>query len=86
MRVKLSDDEATYLSTASFLTADFRDKLKHARRPVPSCVAVELSPDEADSIRDALGEELQRAGFDEGYNVNAIGRLIERLIDEFYLP
>jgi hypothetical protein len=42
----------------------------------------ELSPEEADTIRDACGEQLQRAGFDEDYKATEEGTILESLIDK----
>ena len=38
----------------------------------------------ADEIRDLCSEQLQISGFDEKYNLNEEGKMLENLIDIFY--
>jgi len=42
---------------------------------------VDLSDDDADAIRDACGEHLQRVGFDADYGPTREGRMLEELVD-----
>lgn len=39
----------------------------------------------ADEIRDLCSEQLQINGFDEDYNLNNVGEILEYLIDIFYI-
>lgn len=39
----------------------------------------------ADEIRDLCSEQLQISGFDENYNLTNEGKLLENLIDIFYV-
>lgn len=39
----------------------------------------------ADEIRDLCSEQLQISGFDENYNLNEEGKMLENLIDIFYM-
>ncbi len=41
-----------------------------------------LSAEEADDLRDACGEQLQRVGFDQDYSPTKEGKLLEALIDK----
>lgn len=46
---------------------------------------INLNEDIADEIRDWAGEELQEKGFDENYEPNKEGEILENLIDIFYI-
>jgi hypothetical protein len=45
----------------------------------------DVSPEEADSIRDACGEQLQRVGFDEDYKPTKESAVLEALIDTLFV-
>jgi NAD dependent epimerase/dehydratase family enzyme len=44
-----------------------------------------LTPRQADAIRDLCGERLQQVGFNENYKPTPEGRLLETLVDKFYI-
>ena len=81
MRVRLTVAEFEYLRRSGFLGQAVRSALMRATSSGQDYVA-ELSPEEADTIRDACGEQLQRAGFDEGYKTTEEGTNLESLIDK----
>lgn len=39
----------------------------------------------ADELRDIFGEQMQLTGFDENYEPNEEGKILEALIDKFFL-
>jgi hypothetical protein len=45
-----------------------------------------LSEDDANTFRDVCGEHLPLVGFDDDYNPNAKGLVLENLIDKFFVP
>jgi hypothetical protein len=45
-----------------------------------------LEAPEADALREALAVVMAARGFDENYEPNAEGRLIEDLIDDLFVP
>jgi hypothetical protein len=47
------------------------------------CYFVEIGDEDADTIRDACGEHLQRVGFDADYNPTPEGEMLEKLVDLF---
>ena len=53
--------------------------------PVPT-VTVRLRRDDAERLREQLTRVLAEVGFDENYSPNQLGRLLETLIDKFYIP
>jgi hypothetical protein len=48
-------------------------------------IAIRLTPEEAEKLRDFLTTQLAMVGFDEDYNPTPTGKIIERLIDEFFV-
>ncbi len=78
---KLSDDEITLLMELVSSDQALLELLS-SRKAVG---ALRLSPYEAEQVRDLLTFRLAEIGFDENYNPNAMGKLIERLIDRLYL-
>lgn len=83
MKVTLTAEEIAYLGTAHFVAGSFAERLKQASTSVDRGSSFEISADDADSLRDLLGEELQREGFDASYNLTDKGKLLEGLIDKF---
>jgi hypothetical protein len=83
MQVRLTSEEFEYLLKCTFLGQAERSLLMKATRTGENYL-VDVSVEEADSIRDACGEQLQRAGFDEKYAATTEGAILERLIDKFF--
>ena len=44
-----------------------------------------IDPASMDVIRDWVGSELQRVGFDRSYGLTDKGKILEQLVDLFYL-
>jgi len=44
-----------------------------------------VAEDQADDLRDICGEQLQIVGFDKEYNLTNEGRILESLIDKFFV-
>jgi hypothetical protein len=80
MRVRLSPQLFEYALQGNFLGERERALLMNASRSDQSYV-VDLSDDDADAIRDASGEHLQRVGFDGDYRPTLEGRMLEELVD-----
>lgn len=78
--VKLKNEEFNYLNTASFLDEKWRKLLSNAHNKNGKTY-IEISDDNADDLRDQLGEQLQKAGFDLNYNLTKEGVILESLID-----
>lgn len=46
---------------------------------------IKISEDQADEMRDLCEEQLQIAGFDEKYEFTVEGKILESLIDRFFV-
>ncbi len=46
---------------------------------------IDITEDEADKIRDLCCDKLDEVGFDEKYELTDEGRILEELIDVFYI-
>ena len=72
-------------------TADHRAILERLRAPERIEVRLQrpsfaLNTNDAETVREALTEELARVGFDPNYELTVEGRLIESLIDALFIP
>ena len=45
-----------------------------------------LSEDDADEIREMVVDYLLYTGFDDNYDTNKKGKLLESLVDKLYVP
>ena len=84
MRVRLTADEIEYLRNGGFLDEAAKMALMRGTFSGEEYLA-ELSPDDADAIRDACGEQLQRVGFDQDYKPTKEGATLEGLIDKLLI-
>ncbi len=84
MIVKLSRSQFHYLNNSlPEKRPDLKSKLQI--RKEDHFVFVEVDEDVADEIRDWAGEELQTKGFAPNYELTSKGRILEELIDAFYI-
>jgi hypothetical protein len=83
MKVRLNSDEVAYLRRRALLSLEI---LARATRAGEGAFLLDIPDVEADQLRDACGEELQRIGFDESYNPTKEGVLLEGLIDKLLVP
>lgn len=81
LRVQLTHEERTIMLQRLTIPLAVREQLL---RSSPHSSEVWLSADDAEAVREAAQDLLDRAGFDETYRPTAVGRLMERLIDKFY--
>jgi hypothetical protein len=47
-------------------------------------ITFEINNPQADEIRDWIEEEIQRVGYDESYNLNSEGQILQDLADKLY--
>ena len=85
MKIRLSKEEVELLSSGQFLPDKLLKKVLAASPKERGIYILEVSADEADEIRDFCGEQLQKTGFDENYNVTKAGHILESLIDKLYV-
>lgn len=74
MKVKLKKEELEYLKSTFF--SDSVDDLGNTY--------IDLSENYIDEIRDWASERQQMIGFDEDYNLNDEGKLLESIIDKLH--
>lgn len=82
--IKLNQDEYRYLCKALFLPDKLRQLFFLAERNNNSYL-FNISEDQADEIRDLCGEQLQLVGFDDKYEPTPEGKILEDLVDKFYI-
>jgi hypothetical protein len=82
--IQLSHDEISYLSAMPELEL-LHQALLHADSTFAHGVAVMLSRDLIEKCRETLTDRLGKVGFDENYEVTSEGKMIENLIDRFYV-
>ena len=84
LKIELNRNEYNYLCQASFLEDKYR-KLLFFSQQKDDKYALKISEDQADEIRDLCGEQLQIAGFDEKYELTPEGKILESLVDKFFV-
>jgi hypothetical protein len=85
-RFHLSAEEAGYISKLVSEDSSFRQALPKRFEGGEGWETLSLDHEEAELLRDYLTERLARVGFDENYNPNQEGVMLERLIDTLFLP
>jgi hypothetical protein len=83
MTVELSQKEHEMLATTVQMPDALREVIRSARQAGRKW-HLELSEDDADDIRDLCGDTLQQIGFDEHYEPNKAGWILEGLVDKFF--
>jgi hypothetical protein len=83
-KIRLSKPEYIYLCQAAFIQKGHRESLFSAQQ-ISDGHLIHIPEDEADEIRDLCSEQLQVAGFDEKYELTPEGRILESLIDKFFI-
>ena len=82
IKIKLNKNEYQYLYKMNFIS----DKYRVISNPKEKdFLILECSEDQADDIRDKCSEKLQLVGFDEKYELTPEGKILENLIDEFFV-
>lgn len=81
---QVSADEMEYLKQLASRDESVAGLLRSFEGTPSGRVAVRLTRSEAERVR-GLTTELAARGFDENYLPNSMGRMVESLIDPFYL-
>ena len=82
--IKLNQTEYSYLCKANFLPDRLR-QLFFLTEKKENDYVVNISEGQADEIRDLCGDQLQLVGFDEKYAPTPEGKILEDLVDKFYI-
>ena len=83
--IRLGRREIDYLINSKFLAPPQIEVVRAAESTSGGTAVLELSRDSAEEFREAFTNELAKVGFDENYNLTAEGRILEDLIDLFYI-
>lgn len=84
LTIELNNNEHDYLCSASFLTDGLR-KVLFSGESSDNIYLLKISEDQAEAFRDLCGEQLQRVGFDDKYKPTLEGKILESLIDKFFI-
>jgi hypothetical protein len=82
--ITVTGEELTYLRTAGFLPQKLFDLLVLARSVNFSQYLLRLSREDAEQFHAALTDQVARVGFDEEYELNQDGEMLEELIDRLF--
>lgn len=82
----LSAKEAEYLSNLMSEDRSFRNLLRNRSEFQIDQETLVLSHDEAELLRDYFTDRLAKVGFDENYEPNEEGMMLEKLTDILFLP
>ena len=83
--VRLSGREFLYLKNAAFLPEELRRIIDAAAANRETAIVMTLSRDMSERFREVFTERLAKVGFDRAYEPTNEGRLLETLIDRFYV-
>jgi hypothetical protein len=83
--VRLSARELAYLQDARFLPDSLVGLLVGAQRDDENDCQLTISRNIAEQFRSAFTEQVARVGFDANYEPTGEGKLLEELIDRFYV-
>lgn len=84
LKVKLNNKEYSYIHKAKFLDENYRKLFSFPQKENTDYV-LKFSEDQVDELRDLCGEQLQVVGFDENYELTEEGKILESLIDKFFI-
>lgn len=82
---QVAADEMKYLRELVSRDESVASLLRPPEGMLSGRVAVRLTRSEAELVRDRLTTEVAARGFDENYSPNNLGRMLESLIDRFYV-
>lgn len=83
MIIKLNESEHDYLFRE--ILSKTTHNIIHSLIKLDDSYFLEISEEQVDFIRDLFGERLQLVGFDEQYNLTQEGKILESLIDKFFV-
>jgi len=82
---QISADEMEYLKQLASGDESLANLLRWQKSAPRGGLAIRLTHPEAERVRDRLTTALAALGFDENYSTNDLGRMLEGLIDRFYV-
>jgi hypothetical protein len=84
LRIKLNKKEYNYLCQATFINESCKNLLSSSQTDDDTYL-ITISEDQADEIRELCGEQLQVIGFDDKYELTLEGKILESLVDKFFV-
>ena len=85
MIIRLTEAERIFLTTVVLKNNSSLMNIIQQSSKDKGKFSIEIDNILADEIRDLCSEQLQISGFDENYNLNEDGKMLENLIDNFYV-
>lgn len=85
MIIRLTETEREFLATIVLKNNSSLMKIIEQSTKDKGKYLIDIDSVLADEIRDLCSERLQISGFDEDYNLNDEGKILENLIDIFYV-
>ena len=85
-RISISTAQAEYLTRLRNSDAAFAELLRGTASIFMQENSVLLTKEGAETLRSFFTIKLAEVGFDEHYAVNIEGRMLEALIDNFFMP
>lgn len=83
--VRLSGQEVMYLQNSLSLPDDLARFIESGHVSVEKGMTLSPSREIAERFREIFTERLAKVGFDKNYEPTAEGRILEGLIDRFYI-
>ncbi len=83
--IRLSCEEERYLKESEFLPKSLREIVRSAGAFRHDVYFLRIARDNAETFRSLFTDRLARVGFDSNYEVTDEGRLLEDLIDRFFV-
>jgi hypothetical protein len=82
----LASEESAYLKRLASDQPAFMELLKNAGCEGQGLESLSLTTQEAETLREYFTERLAQVGFDTEYKLTHEGIMLERLIDELFVP
>ena len=84
--VHLSAREIMYITNSNFLSEPLMQVLISSANKNGESGVISVDRNSAEKLRDAFTDRLAKVGFDKDYDPTAEGRMLEDLIDRFFMP
>ena len=81
----LNEEEYRYITNAKFIKKNILQLIVDACSKTNNGYCMTMDTITVDMVRDLFGNQLQIAGFNEEYEVNEEGAILEGLIDKFFV-
>jgi len=82
MKIQLTENEFNYFLSQNFFPEKYKGFLKNN---IDVNFKLTITEDDADEIREICMDYLPVYGFDSNYELNEQGKILEKLIDKFFI-